>query len=249
MINLNKIGTFVRVWSLRFLPVLGFAVLGGFLAIQIDRFVIDQKQGEDFLNYTSFVTSNAREGENVNFTLCRDHDKNYNVTGNLNIYVVRTEDDKPYQVFARDVKDQVSNECDNKEILASDFHHNPGTYEMRFCVDFHVKYNILKTVCKSSNRYKIYEQPTDIQAQIRKTEELLSELRVRQNDSVANQNTSGQSESLAPISQPQPQQPVASAPSPSQPTQTETIQAPNRACLIDNSILGLIKVTIACETR
>lgn len=245
MVNIAKIGTFIRVWSLRLLPVLGFAVLGGFLSIQIDRYLVEQKAGEEFLNYTSFVASNAREGENVNFTLCREHDRNYNVTGNLNIYVVRSDNNTPYQVYARDVKDQVSNECDNKEIQASDFHHEPGTYEMRFCVDFKVKYDIQKTVCKSSNRYKIYEQPTDIQAQIKKTEELLSELRGRQSDSVAGRDTSGQQEDLSPVAQ------VESRPTanPAPPKQETVSQAPNRACLIENNLLGLIKLNIACESR
>lgn len=117
---------------------------------------------------------------------------------------------------------------------------------MRFCVDFKVKYDIQKTVCKSSNRYKIYEQPGDIQAQIKKTEELLAELRNRQNDSVAGRDTSGQGEDLSRVEQVE-NQPTAN-PKTEQPTQP-TSQAPDRACLIENNLLGLIRLNIACETR
>lgn len=242
---LRKFGVFIRTWALRLLPVLGFAVLGGIVSIQIDRHFVQQAPGEDFLNYTQFTVNNAREGEDVNFTLCRDHRQNYNVNGNLNVYVIRSDNDTPYQVFARDVNDQVTNECDNKEITASDFHHEPGLYEMRFCVDFTVKYNIQKTVCKESNRYKIYAQPEDILGQIERVEGLLSELKQQQQDSIARRDTSSQSSNVAVQD---PNQQTEQRQNPATPPNTQQNPEPV-ACLINRNVLGLIPVKIACETR
>lgn len=243
--RLVRIAVFIRTWALRLLPVLGFAVLGGFLAIQIDRHFVNEASGESYLNYVSFNVPNAREGEDVFFTVCREHKDNYNFKGNLDIYYIKGEDDKPVPVFARDIQGSIINDCDQKVIKASDFHHTPNVYEMSFCVDFFVKYNIKKTVCKTSNRYRIYAQPNDLSSQINKAEALLEELRQRQNDSNALRDTSGQPSSLNTQTQSQSQTMQPTTPAPAQETAT-TPPPPASNCLIDTNLLFILPVKIAC---
>jgi len=168
--RLEKIGIYIRVWSIRLLPVIGFMLLFALTAVQADKFLVNKADGTDYINYTSFTVQNAREGEDVYFTVCRDHKDSYTSKGNLEVYVVDTSAKTPVKVFARDIKGHIINDCDTKVILASDYHHTPNLYSMSFCIDFRVKYGIEKTVCSISNRYRIYEQPQDINSQIQKAE-------------------------------------------------------------------------------
>lgn len=234
-----KVLIVARVWVKRLLPVLIFMCLGAFIAIQIDKHNIQEAPGEQFLSYTQFVVNNAREGEDVYFTVCREHDRNYNFDGKLDIYEIRTDNGQPQKVYARDIEGQISNDCDNKVIRPSSFHHTPNVYEMSFCVDFYVKYDIKKTVCKTSNHYTIYAQPNDLSSQILKAEQLLRELRARQSDSVQNRDTSGQSPDLNVPVDTTPA-PVVQTPEP----ETETPQA--ASCLVDTNVLGLLPLKIAC---
>jgi len=109
---------------------------------------------------------------------------------------------------------------------------------------FKVKYNIPKTVCKSSGRYKIYAQPSDLSGQIERAEALLSELRQRQSDSVALSDSSTSTSSMENGGNNQATQ---------SPTVTqEEVQSPPPAqetCFLNTNILGLIPVRIACSTR
>ena len=71
------------------------------------------------------------------------------------MYVISLVNDHPKKVYAKAIGGSITNECENKIIYAKDYTHEAGTYEMSFCVDFTVEYNIEKTVCKKSNRYRI----------------------------------------------------------------------------------------------
>lgn len=178
----------IRVITLRLLPIAIFALLLGWGAISLDKHNVREAAGEEYVNYTSFNVQNAREGEDVYFSVCRDHKENYNFTGSLSVYVISVINDKPVQVYATDIKGQITNECDNKVILAKDYKHTPNTYEMTFCVDFIAKYDIKKTVCKKSNRYRIYAQPNDLESRIRALSSELETLRAQKNDAVTNSN-------------------------------------------------------------
>ncbi len=194
---MSKISTIfftVRTIMLRFLPVVLFALALGWAATAVDKHNVKAAAGEEFVNYTSFTVQNAREGEDVYFSVCRDHKENYNFNGSLSVYVISIKDDKPVQVYATDIKGQITNECDNKVILAKDYRHTPNTYEMTFCVEFLVKYDIKKTVCKKSNRYRIYAQPTDLESRIRSLSSELEVLRAQRQDAVANNDTTRRSD-------------------------------------------------------
>lgn len=238
----------VRLVTLRLLPIALFASLLAFLSIQLDQHNIEKAPGEDFVNYTSFTVQNAREGEDVYFSVCRDHKENYNFNGSLSVYVISLQNEKPTQVYARDIKGQITNECDNKVILARDYKHTPNTYEMTFCVDFKVKYDIKKTVCKKSNRYRIYAQPADLQSKINALERELEILQAQRSDATANTSTAQRPDLSIPQSMQQntatqPQATPApaqnqSAPRPATaPTPGNAAPTPPQACGLD--LLGL----------
>lgn len=247
MMRLTKALVFIRLITLRLLPVVLFAALFVFVATAVDRHNVEKAPGEEFINYSSFTVQNAREGEDVYFQVCRDHKENYNFDGSLSVYVISLLNEKPVQVYARDIKGQITNECDNKVIMAKDFKHTPNTYEMTFCVDFKVKYDIQKTVCKKSNRYRIYTQPNDIDSRIQDLQRQLETLRAQRNDSEALQDTSGQSSTLTvPRSNSTNSTPTGNMASPTQPvnpsnpntpSQPTTPTAPAQSCTIN--LLGI----------
>lgn len=152
----------------RGVPALTLAILFGVVAVQIDRWRVQQAPASNYINYTAFDVQNARAGEDVYFKVCRDHLENYTYAGALTVYVYRDVDpkDTPTKVYAKDIGGSIRTNCENKVLRASDFQHTPGTYKMAFCVDFKVDYQIQKTACKDSNIYKVYPQPTDIQQQL-----------------------------------------------------------------------------------
>lgn len=158
-----------RLLLTRGVPALTLAILFGVVAVQIDRYRVQQAPASDYINYTAFDVQNARAGEDVYFKVCRDHQENYTYAGALTVYVYRDVDPKntPTKVYAKDIGGSIRTNCENKVLRASDFQHSPGTYKMAFCVDFKVDYDISKTACKDSNIYKIYPQPTDIQQQLK----------------------------------------------------------------------------------
>jgi hypothetical protein len=199
-----------RLIAIRLLPIILFGWLSYQLATVIDKSNVEARPGESYINYTSFNVQNAREGEDVYFTVCRQHEKNYNYTGSLTVYVISVDNGKPSKVYARDIKGAVTNECENKVIRAKDFTHTPNTYEMSFCVDFKVQYEIPKTVCKTSNRYRIYAQPTDLADRIKTLQRQIEILEAQQADAV----TYGSST-----------EPVSSLTAPQQTTPTQTSNA------------------------
>lgn len=174
-----------RLLVIRLLPIFLFAWAAVSIAMFIDKQNIEARPGEDYVNYTSFNVPNAREGEDVYFTVCRQHQKNYNYTGNLDVVAISTDNGKPVKVYARDIKGSITGDCENKVIYAKDFAHTPNLYEMSFCIDFKVKYDISKTVCKTSNRYRIYAQPTDLADRIKALQRQIEILEAQQADAVA----------------------------------------------------------------
>lgn len=108
--------------------------------------------------------------------------------GALTVYVYRDVDPKGTQtkVYAKDIGGSIRTECENKVLRASDFAHTAGTYKMAFCVDFKVKYEIQKTACKESNIYKIYPQPSDINAQLQYYQQQIELLQKQMGDQSVN---------------------------------------------------------------
>lgn len=177
----NRIATvtshprFVRVWATftaimyKIIPVIVFALIFMQVAIMIDQHHYRTAPATDFLQYTDFTVQNARVGEDVYFKVCRNHQSNIRYSGNLEIFVIANPDQKNEQkvrVYGRDTAGVIDTDCSNKVIRNADFKHEAGTYEMTFCVDFNVKYGYAKQLCKTSNRYRIYPQPVDLESQI-----------------------------------------------------------------------------------
>jgi len=185
-VKLNGKDRFQRAYHLfsiimwRLVPVIIFAFLFASVATLIDKQNYRSAPATDFLNYTQFNVTNAREGEDVYFNVCRDIKSNINYDGDLNIYIIANaekSDEKRIQTYSRDISGTIQGDCENKVIKASDFKHTVGTYEMGFCVRFTVKYGFEKEVCKTSNRYRIYAQPTDLESKIRDLEMQLESAR------------------------------------------------------------------------
>lgn len=193
-----------RAVMIKLVPVIIFAFILSQIAILIDQKSYREAPADDFLKYTEFSVQNARENEDVYFKVCRDRISNIQYDGDLSIYIVANAD-KPEesraQVYSRDIGGTIQNECENKVIRASDFKHAVGTYEMGFCVRFKVKYGYEKEQCKTSNRYHIYSQPTDVDSRIRDLEQQLESARQERADAGGNINAP-QDNSLAVPRQP-----------------------------------------------
>ncbi len=197
MKRLRRLGLYAITWAKRLIPAAILVIAAILISTAIDRHNVQVEPGTDFINYTSFTVQNAREGEDVYFSVCRDHDQNYTFHGDVDVYVIQTDDGKPVKVYARDIQGQISNQCDNKVIKAKDYHHTPNLYEMTFCINFNVKYGIEKTVCKTSNRYRIYAQPTDIASQVASLKLQLAEAEARYQDAMADSDSSTQPSNLS----------------------------------------------------
>lgn len=198
MNRLRRIGLFAWIITKKVLVPVSICVIAfviGFTAI--DKYNVEKSAPEEYVNYTSFNVPNAREGEDVYFSVCRDHKENYSFTGNLDVYVISPDNGKPVKTFARDVGGHLKNDCDNKVIKAKDFHHSPGLYEMQFCIDIRVRYDIKKTICKTSNNYKIYAQPNDLASEVAKLQLALAEAQARYEDSVADGDVTNQPDTLS----------------------------------------------------
>ena len=180
--------TIGRLLVTRGLPALTLAILFGVVAVQLDRWHINEAPASDFINYTAFDVQNARAGEDVYFKVCRDHKENYVYAGALTVYIYRDVDPQGTQtkVYAKDIGGSIRTVCENKVLRASDFAHSAGTYKMAFCVNFNVKYNIQKTACKESNIYKIYPQPTDVNEQLKYYQQQIEMLNRQMNDRSVN---------------------------------------------------------------
>lgn len=197
--RITRVWAFIRVLTMRLLPVLVLAFLFAQVAILIDQNKYRTADASEFLKYTDFSVQNARENEDVYFKVCRDRVSNISYDGDLNIYIIANADkdnESKIQVYSRDIGGTIQNECENKVIRAADFKHAVGTYEMGFCVRFTVKYGFEKEVCKTSNRYRIYNQPSDLESKIRDLELQLETAREQLGATNSNIN-SPQQESLA----------------------------------------------------
>ncbi len=148
-----------------------FLVTGG-VVTALDKRAVQQAPGTDFLNYTSFTVQNAREGEDVTFTLCRDHEENYSINGTRTVYVVpegKQEADKVF-IYNKNITGVVdTGNCQPYFIKTSEYQFKPGKYLITLNINFKVKYGIEKSVFTKSGIFTVYPQPsgtTDVQAQL-----------------------------------------------------------------------------------
>lgn len=148
-----------------------FLVTGGVLQT-LDKQAIEKAPATDFLNYTSFTVQNAREGEDITFTLCRTHRENYSINGTRTVYIIpegKQEADKVF-IYNKDIKGVVdTGNCQPYFIKSSEYHFAPGKYLITLNINFKVKYDIPKSVFTKSGVFTVYPQPgatTDVQAQL-----------------------------------------------------------------------------------
>jgi len=173
---------------------------GQYFVQQYDRAQVAKQPGSDFINYTSFTVNNAREGEDVTFTLCRTHADNYDVKGTRTVYVIpegRTEAQKVF-IYNKQVSGVVDEgNCQPYYIRESEYHFKPGKYLITLNLRFNVKYNLEKSVYVKSGIFTIYSQPNgegDVQVQ-------LNNLQVRFNDLLDQFNGLQQRQGVPPTAQ------------------------------------------------
>lgn len=160
---------YIALYTVAFAGLIGGAQ---YLYGQYDRQVIAKAPATNFINYTSFSVQNAREGEDVIFTLCRTHDQNYKVDGTRIVYIIpegKSEPDK-VAVHQKNFEGVIdSGNCQSYFIRNNEYYFKPGKYLITLNLDFKVKYDIGKTIYVKSEPFTIYPQPTgtnDVQAQL-----------------------------------------------------------------------------------
>lgn len=255
----SKTWTYLKLISIRTIGAILVGGIGIFIGYQIDYANVERSDPSTYLQYTQFQVQNARVGEDVNFSVCRDYQRPYLVQSNLNIYVIQnpgTETEKPVPVFGRTNSTTLNNKCENKTVLHSDFAHKAGEYEIRACVAFDVRYDIEKTVCETSNRYRIYDTPLNLQEQIdqlkaqqdelekqRAESENISTPNIGSSSTSTTRNVVPQASQQSPTTTPPtqapttPQQPVATTPETAKPS-----LEPVRTCAVD-----LLGITLLCR--
>lgn len=200
---------------------------GQYFFTQYDKNQVAKQPGSDFISYTSFTVNNAREGEDVTFTLCREHADNYSVKGVRTVYVIpegKTEAEKVF-IYNKQVQGVVDEgNCQPYFIKESEYHFRPGKYLITLNLRFNVKYNLEKSVYVKSGIFTIYAQPNgggDVQTQ-------LNNLQVRFDDLLDQFNALQQRQGVAPTAQGNGTAPAPSAPTTSNPAvNTNPSQAAN----------------------
>ena len=169
----------IALYSLALAILLGS---GQYFLTQYDKSQVAKQPGSDFINYTSFTVNNAREGEDVTFTLCRVHQENYDVKGTRTVYVIpegRTEAQKVF-IYNKQVQGVVdSGNCQPYFIKQSEYHFKPGKYLITLNLNFKVKYDLPKSVYVKSGVFTIYAQPNgegDVQSQLNNLQERFNDL-------------------------------------------------------------------------
>lgn len=117
-----------------------------------------------FINYTSFIVQPAREGEDLTYTVCRNHDANYNVDGFRTVYVIpegKSEDARVF-VLNKAISGVVdTGGCASYFIRDSAYHFSPGNYQITLNLDFKVKYDFMKHVSVKSNIFRVRPVPVE----------------------------------------------------------------------------------------
>lgn len=245
--TLRKIVTVLGVIFKRLLPVATFLILFVIVATMIDRNATQDRPATDYLRYYSFDVQNAREGEDVNFQVCRSRTSNFNYNGRLSVYVVpnATEPGKDAQVFGKDIGGTLRpGDCENKVLLASEFKHSPGKYKMFITVSFREpRYQYEKTTTFTSNIYTIYAQPTDLEGRIQYLQQQLDQANTQLDDANNNQPSVGDDLTAPQSSQAPAQtqtvivQPNAQTPQQTTPAQTQTPPRTQEVCTVN--LLGI----------
>lgn len=170
---------FIALYSLAIAILLAS---GQYFLIQYDKSQIAKQPGSDFISYTSFTVNNAREGEDITFTLCREHDSNYEVKGTRTVYVIpegKTEAQKVF-IYNKQVQGVVDEgNCQPYFIKESEYHFRPGKYLITLNLNFKVKYDLPKDVFVKSGVFTVYAQPNgggDVQTQLNNLQERFNDL-------------------------------------------------------------------------
>lgn len=183
MSNAARFWRYFRLVTFRvLLPILILFWFGGTVATILDKNHVKAQPTDEFLKYTAFTVQGAYEGENVNFTVCREFDYRYRYSGDLKVFIIPEGSSQGVPVYSRPINSTLNkNPCEAKVLAETDYHHLPGGYRMSFRVCVKVKYGIEKcTEDVESNVYRIRAKPTDLQGQIEYYQALIKQLQSQQ---------------------------------------------------------------------
>lgn len=194
----------IAVYTLAFFVVFSIAsnLVSRYHVAQDKKFYINAP-ATHFVNYTSFSVQPAREGEDLSYTVCRSHDKNYRVSGDRTAYIIPSGSTEKQKVFVynKPITNGVvdTGTCQSYFVREAEHHFTPGSYELTLNLSFRVKYNIEKSVFIKSNVFAVRAQPeggsTDVQSQLNNLK-----LQVIQLQNLIDQLQSGKMNNAAPTS-------------------------------------------------
>lgn len=184
----NKGWAYAKLIGIRAFGAMILGAIGIFIGYQIDYTLTERAPATDYVKYSQFTVQNARVGEDVNFKLCREYEETYLVRSTIDVYVVQnpgTQAERVVAVYGRDYANTLAGTCVNATIRNVDFQHLPGEYEIKRCSNFEVRYSIAKSLCVTSNRYRVYDMPRTLESQIKDLERQRRELEERLKESRA----------------------------------------------------------------
>ncbi|WP_076480398.1 hypothetical protein [Williamsia sterculiae] len=233
------------------LALIWFSV--SYVLAEVDKRNVVNAPSSNFLNYTSAIVNNSREGEDITYTLCRDHDQNYPVTGVRSVFAIpegKTDKDRIF-LYNKSIQGVVNDKCQSYLIKDSEHHFTPGRYQLTLNLSFKVKYDIEKSAYFKTNIFTVYPQPvgsSDLQGQIKALTQRVEALERRLGVTVTATPGAGQASAPAsgetePVHQNTATEPVTSASpsaSPTTPAQSQAQGVPIITPLIDG-VNGLLK--------
>jgi hypothetical protein len=183
-----------------------------------------------FIDYSSVIVSNAQEGEDVPFSVCREARGNYNFRGFRNILLIPEGqcEEQGVNVNTIEVENNINadEKCKNYYVSKDDYRHRPGMYMLKASLEFEVG-PVRKHTSWESNIYTVFPSTDEgverriqrLQEQIRELQRQLDELSTRISDDPRSTRLGARvvSSSIAPAPEPR-----ATRPSP----QTEPSQVP-----------------------
>lgn len=126
--------------------------------------------GTYFINYTSAVVSNAREAENVPFTVCQQSRGNYQFEGFHDIYLLPEGKSDEHRVLVKSIATSGAinpkEPCRNYQITPQEYSHKAGRYVLHGQLDFRLPHNVIRTASFTSNVYTIEPRTSDQNRQL-----------------------------------------------------------------------------------
>lgn len=174
----------------RFPRIMAYTLAIFVLMSLMDRAYYHFAPDEWFIKYEQAKVANAREGEDVPFTVCREARGDYSFEGFREIYMIPQggEEGQRKVVKVTSVENSIRRDesCRNFFISTDEYYHRPGRYMIAAYLKFPLKYGEVADASFSSNIYTIYANPNDtlenkllkLQDNVKTLQKALNQIRV-----------------------------------------------------------------------